>query len=143
MKVVNENLELVDVVDYKDTSKEKEEKKEEKENLTPYKLMIKLQLIDLVYDMNKDLHHKMNVSIIGFQMVILIINLLLPRAFNISTIPVAIAAAVIEISMLYLVVIGNILSEKAIRTSRKHQQVINKCVEKMSKGIEGTDEYTK
>lgn len=137
MKVVNERLELVD---YEES--EKSEERKEKRSIKPYTLLIRMQLIDLVYDMNNDIHHKMNAYIIGFQLFIFTLNLLLPRLFNISTIPVSVATAVVSVGMLFLVLMGNVLSDKAIKKSRVHQKVINDCIKKITEEFDEEDEYT-
>lgn len=128
MKIVNENLELVD---YSEKEKEKWEEKEEKKIDPTYKFLIKMALIDMVYDMNKNLHHKMNFMIITMQILIFSISMIL-QTFGISTIPISIAGAIGTTVMLCLVFIGNRLSDKAIKATNIQRNMIHECLDKLS-----------
>ena len=77
MKIINENLEMIDFED------KKEEIEEAKTSATlGYKMMAKMTLMDLVYDMNRNTCHKMNFMIIGAQLVILTISFICQFLFD-------------------------------------------------------------
>ena len=140
MKVVNENLELVD---YEEVKKEEEHEEKYEEEYNPYKTLIKMQLLDLVYEMNNNLHHKMNFFIIGIQLIVCTANVLIGSIFDISMIPMSLAAAICVMLMLFLVFIGNILSEKAIKYARTQEKIICECIERLSERSDKVDEYKK
>ena len=129
MKVINENLEMVD---YEEKKKEIEDAKESA--VLGYKMMAKITLMDLVYDMNRNTCHKMNFMIIGAQLIILTISLICQVIFDEFRAVISLAGAVGSTILMCLVIINTKVSDKAIRKATKQREVIEECIDKISKG---------
>ena len=129
MKVINENLEMVD---YEEKKKEIEDAKESA--VLGYKMMAKMTLIELVYDMNRNTCHKMNFMIIGAQLIILTISLICQALFNEFRVVISLAGAIGSTVLMCLVIINTKVSDKAIRKATKQREVIEECIDKISKG---------
>ena len=129
MKVINENLEMVD---YEEKKKEIEDAKESA--VLGYKMMTKMTLMDLVYDMNRNTCHKMNFMIIGAQLIILTISLICQVIFNEFRAVISLAGAIGSTILMCLVIINTKVSDKAIRKATKQREVIEACIDKISKG---------
>ena len=129
MKVINENLEMVD---YEEKKKEIEDAKESA--VLGYKMMAKMTLMDLVYDMNRNTCHKMNFMIIGAQLIILTISLICQVIFNEFRAVISLAGAIGSTILMCLVIINTKVSDKAIRKATKQREVIEECIDKISKG---------
>lgn len=126
MKVVSGNLEMVDY----------EEKKKEYEatgDIRGYKLMAQLALVDLIYDMNQNTCHKMNFIIIGTQILTLFISAILQLIFNEYKTIISLASSSISILMMCLVVINTKISNRAIKKANRQKEVIEECIDKISK----------
>lgn len=129
MKVINENLEMVD---YEEKKKEIEDAKESA--VLGYKMMAKMTLMDLVYDMNRNTCHKMNFMIIGAQLIILTISLICQALFDEFRVVISLAGAIGSTVLMCLVIINTKVSDKAIRKATKQREVIEECIDKISKG---------
>ena len=129
MKVINENLEMVD---YEEKKKEIEDAKESA--VLGYKMMAKITLMDLVYDMNRNTCHKMNFMIIGAQLIILTISLICQVIFDEFRAVISLAGAIGSTVLMCLVIINTKVSDKAIRKATKQREVIEECIDKISKG---------
>lgn len=129
MKVINENLEMVD---YEEKKKEIEDTKESV--ALGYKMKAKMTLIDLVYDMNRNTCHKMNFMIIGAQLIILTISLICQALFDKFKAVISLAGAIGSTVLMCLVIINTKVSDKAIKKATKQREVIEECIDKISKG---------
>lgn len=128
MKVINENLEMVD---YEEKKKEIEDAKE---NIAlEYKMMAKMTLVDLVYDMNRNTCHKINFMIIGAQLIVLTISLISQALFSEFRAVISIAGALGSTVLMFLVVINTKISDKAIRKANKQREIIEECIDKLEK----------
>lgn len=124
MKVINENLEIIDY----------EEKEETKTgDMFDYKLIARMTLLDLVYDMNRNTCHKMNFMIIGAQLIVLTISLICQFLFDEFEAVISMAGALGSTILLCLVIINTKISDKAIRKANKQREVIEECIDKISK----------
>ena len=128
MKIVSGNLEMVD---YEEKKKEMEDVKESV--VLEYKMIAKITLMDLVYDMNRNTCHKMNVIIIGTQLIVLTISLICQALFDKFRVVISLAGAIGSIALMCLVIINTKVSDKAIRKANKQREVIEECIEKISK----------
>lgn len=129
MKVVSGNLEMVD---YEEKKKEIEDAKESA--VLGYKMMAKMTLMDLVYDMNRNTCHKMNFMIIRTQLIILTISLICQALFDEFRAVISLAGAIGSTALMCLVIINTKVSDKAIRKATKQREVIEECIDKISKG---------
>ena len=124
MKVIDENLEMIDY----------EEKEETKTGtMLGYKMMAKMTLIDLVYDMNRNTCHKMNFMIIGAQLVILTISFICQFLFEEFEVIISMASALGSTVLLCLVIINTKISDKALRKANKQREIIEECIDKLEK----------
>ena len=128
MKVVSGNLEMVD---YEEKKKEIEEAKTSA--TLGYKMMAKMTLMDLVYDMNRNTCHKMNFMIIGAQWVILTISLVCQALFSEFRAVISMAGAVGSTILMCLVIINTKISDIAIRKANKQREIIEECIDKLEK----------
>lgn len=128
MKVINENLEMVD---YEEKKKEIEDAKESA--VLDYEMIAKMTLINLVYDMNKNTCHKMNFMIIGTQCIILIISLICQTLFEEFRTVISLSGAVGSTILMFLVIINTKISDKAIRKANKQREIIEECIDKLEK----------
>lgn len=133
MKVINENLEIIDY----------EEKEETKTgDMFDYKLIARMTLIDLIYGMNKNTCHKINFIIVGIQFLIICGSIISQFIFNnINSTLISTLGAIASIIMMCLVIINNKISNKAVKKAYEQKEIIEKCIDKI---IEGTkNEYSK
>lgn len=128
MKIINENLEMID---YEEKKKEIEDAKESV--ALGYKMKAKMTLMDLVYDMNRNTCHKMNFMIIGAQLIILTISLICQALFDEFRVVISLAGAIGSIVLMCLVIINTKISDKAIRKANKQREVIEECIDKLEK----------
>lgn len=128
MKVINENLEMVD---YEEKKKEIEDAKESV--ALGYKMMAKMTLMDLVYDMNRNTCHKMNFMIIGTQLIVLTISLICQALFDEFRAVISLAGAIGSTVLMCLVMINTKVSDKAIRKATKQREVIEECIDELEK----------
>lgn len=129
MKVVSGNLEMVD---YEEKKKEIEDAKESA--ALGYKMMAKITLMDLVYDMNRNTCYKMNFMIIGAQLIVLTISLICQALFDEFRAVISLAGAIGSTVLMCLVIINTKVSDKAMRKATKQREVIEECIDKISKG---------
>lgn len=124
MKIINENLEMVDY----------EEKEEIKTStMLDYKMMAKMTLMDLVYDMNRDTCHKINFMIIRAQLIILTVSLICQALFDEPRVVISLAGAIGSIVLMCLVIINTKISDKAIRKANKQREIIEECIDELEK----------
>ena len=128
MKVINENLEMVD---YEEKKKEIEDVKES--SVLGYKMKAKMTLMDLVYDMNRNTCHKMNFMIIGAQLIILTISFICQALFDEFRVVISLAGAIGSTVLMCLVIINTKISDKAIKKATKQREVIEECIDKLEK----------
>lgn len=97
-------------------------------------LICRTTLIDLVYDMNTNLHHKMNFIILAIQTILLVISVFTQIIFH-KTITIRLSSifAILSILFLFLIIIGNILSDKALKKANQQKHIIMKCIDKIEK----------
>lgn len=127
MKIVNENLESVDY--------EKKKSISEEDRLN-YKLISKLTLIDLMYDMNRNISHKMNFIMISAQLMILFISLTLQSIFVEFRLVISLAGALGSTIMMCLVIINTKLSDKAMKNANRQKELIENYIDKLAEGEE-------
>lgn len=103
-------------------------------DLSTTNLICRITLIDLVYDMNTNLHHKMNFIILAIQTILLVISVFTQIIFH-KTITIRLSSifAIISILFLSLIIIGNILSDKALKKANQQKHIIMKCIDKIEK----------
>lgn len=126
MKIVNENLESVDY----------EKKSISEEDRLNYKLISKLTLIDLMYDMNRNISHKMNFIMISAQLMILFISLTLQSIFVEFRLVISLAGALGSTIMMCLVIINTKLSDKAMKNANRQKELIENYIDKLAEGEE-------
>ena len=97
-------------------------------------LICRTTLIDLVYDMNTNLHHKMNLIILAIQTILLVISVFTQIIFH-KTVTIRLSSifAILSILFLSLIIIGNILSDKALKKANQQKHIIMKCIDKIEK----------
>lgn len=97
-------------------------------------LICRTTLIDLVYDMNTNLHHKMNFIILAIQTILLVISVFTQIIFH-KTVTIRLSSifAISSILFLFLIIIGNILSDKALKKANQQKHIIMKCIDKIEK----------
>ena len=123
MKMIDENSKIVNCG------------KKKKENTSlEYKIIAKTTLVSLVYDMNRNTCHKMNFMIIGIQWLIITISLICQALFNEFRAVISMAGAIGSTVLMCLVIINTKVSDKAIRKATKQREVIEECIDKISKG---------
>ena len=127
MKIVNENLELIDYEEKKD------EIKDTYEDIHNYKLIAKIAIIDLIYDINKNTCHKMNGIIILTQLIVLATSIICQFLFNEFKLVISVAGTIGSLILMCLVIINIKLSNKALVTTRKQQNIIEECIDKLSR----------
>lgn len=127
MKIVNENLESVDY--------EKKKSISEEDRLN-YKLISKLTLIALMYDMNRNISHKMNFIMISAQLMILFISLTLQSVFVEFRLVISLAGALGSTIMMCLVIINTKLSDKAMKNANRQKELIENYIDKLAEGEE-------
>lgn len=126
MKIVNENLESVDY----------EKKSISEEDRLNYKLISKLTLIALMYDMNRNISHKMNFIMISAQLMILFISLTLQSVFVEFRLVISLAGALGSTIMMCLVIINTKLSDKAMKNANRQKELIENYIDKLAEGEE-------
>lgn len=128
MKIINENLEMID---YEEKKKEIEDAKESA--TLRYKMMAKMTLMDLVYDMNRNTCHKMNFMIIGAQLIVLTISLICQSLFDEFRVVISLAGAIGSIVLMCLVIINTKILDKAIRKANKQREIVEECIDELEK----------
>lgn len=98
-----------------------------------YKLMAKIALVDLIYDMNKNTCHKINFVIITAQLITFIISIICQFIFNEFRTVISIAGALCSTILLFIVIINTKISDKAIKNANKQKNIIEECIDKLEK----------
>ena len=97
------------------------------------KLAIKLALIDLIHNMNRDTTLKLNLIIISTQFIMLFISLILQVAIPEYKLGASIMNSVWSTAMLFLVIINiKIVSAKAMEKAREQKDMIEVLLDRLT-----------
>ena len=108
------------------------------------KLVIKLALIDLIYNMNRNTTLKTNLIVVGIQFIMLSISLILQVAVPEYKLGATIMNSIWSISMLFLVIINiKIVSAKAMKKAREQKDIIEMLLDKLTEDDYNTDKNDK
>lgn len=109
-----------------------------------YKLAIKLALIDLIHNMNRDTSLKLNFVIIGTQFIMLFISLILQVVMSEHKLGASIMNSLWSTAMLFVVIINiKIISAKAMKKAREQKDMIEVLLDELTKDGSETDESHK
>ena len=98
------------------------------------KLAIKLALIDLIHNMNRDTTLKLNLIIICVQFTMLFISLILQVAIPERKLGASIMNSIWSTAMLFLVIINiKIVSTKAMKKAREQKDMIEVLLDRLTK----------
>lgn len=108
------------------------------------KLAIKLALIDLIHNMNRDTTLKLNLIIICVQFTMLFISLILQVVTPERKLGASIMNSIWSTAMLFLVIINiKIVSAKAMKRAREQKDMIEVLLDKLAEDDCKTDESDK
>lgn len=108
------------------------------------KLAIKLALIDLIHNMNRDTTLKLNLIIICVQFTMLFISLILQTVIPERKLGASIMNSIWSTAMLFLVIINiKIVSAKAMKRAREQKDMIEVLLDKLTEDDCKTDESNK
>lgn len=108
------------------------------------KLAIKLALIDLIYNMNRDTTLKLNLIIICVQFIMLFISLILQVAIPERKLGASIMNSIWSTAMLFVVIINiKIVSAKAMKKAREQKDMIEVLLDKLTEDENIPDESNK
>lgn len=108
------------------------------------KLAIKLALIDLIHDMNRDTTLKLNLIIICVQFTMLFISLILQVVIPERKLGASIMNSIWSTAMLFLVIINiKIVSAKAMKRAREQKDMIESFLDKLTEDDCKTNESDK
>ena len=108
------------------------------------KLAIKLTLIDLIHNMNRDTTLKINLIIICIQFTMLFISSILQIVIPERKLGASIMNSIWSTAMLLLVIINiKIVSEKAMKRAREQKDMIEVLLDKLTEDDYKTDESYK
>ena len=93
------------------------------------KLVIKSQIIDLTHQLYRDIWLKLTMAIIGMQMLFVFGSIFLRYVFNMETVPTGIAGAVCSWGYCLLVVIGSIVSRKAMAKAQETKFLLYRLID--------------
>ena len=97
------------------------------------KLAIKLALIDLIHNMNRDTTLKLNLIIICTQFIMLFISLILQVAIPEYKLGASIMNSIWSTAMLFLVIINiKIVSAKAMEKAREQKDMIEVLLDRLT-----------
>ena len=97
------------------------------------KLAIKLALIDLIHNMNRDTTLKLNLIIICMQFTMLFISLILQAAIPERELGASIMNSIWSTAMLFLVIINiKIVSAKAMEKAREQKDMIEVLLDRLT-----------
>ena len=97
------------------------------------KLVIKIALIDLIHNMNRDTTLKLNLIIICAQFIMLFISLILQVAIPEYKLGASIMNSVWSTAMLFLVIINiKIVSAKAMEKAREQKDMIEVLLDRLT-----------
>ena len=109
-----------------------------------YKLAIKLALIDLIHNMNRDTTLKLNLIIICVQFTMLFISLILQIVTPERKLGASVMNSIWSTAMLFLVIINiKIVSAKAMKRAREKKDMIEVLLDKLTEDDCNTDENDK
>lgn len=131
MKVVSETLEMVD---YEESEKEEKNKYTSTTvSMFGYKMMAEVALIDLIYDMRKNMCHKMNLIIVTTQIIIFLISITLQFIFQDYREIISLSGALGSTILMCLVIINTKVADIATKQAYKQREVIEHCINNLSK----------
>ena len=108
------------------------------------KLVIKLALIDLIYNMNRNTTLKTNLIVVGIQFIMLSISLILQVAVPEYKLGASIMNSIWSVSMLFLVIINiKIVSAKAMKKAREQKDIIEMLLDKLTEDDYNADKNDK
>ena len=108
------------------------------------KLAIKLALIDLIHNMNRDTTLKLNLIIICVQFTMLFISLILQIVTPERKLGASIMNSIWSTAMLFLVIINiKIVSAKAMKRAREQKDMIEALLDKLTEDDCKTNESDK
>lgn len=97
------------------------------------KLAIKLAIINLRYDMNKNTIHKMNLVMVCIQFIMLFVGMILQITMRERASGIAIMNALWSLVIVILVVInGEVISPKAMKRAKEQADAIETLLDKLS-----------
>ena len=97
------------------------------------KLAIKIALIDLIHNMNRDTTLKLNLIIICTQFIMLFISLILQVAIPEYKLGASIMNSIWSTAMLFLVIINiKIVSAKAMEQAREQKDMIEALLDRLT-----------
>ena len=97
------------------------------------KLAIKLALIDLIHNMNRDTTLKLNLIIICTQFIMLFISLILQATIPERELGASIMNSIWSTAMLFLVIINiKIVSAKAMEKAREQKDMIEVLLDRLT-----------
>lgn len=109
-----------------------------------YKLAIKLALIDLIHNMNRDTTLRLNFVIICVQFIMLFISLILQVVMSEHKLGASIMNSLWSTAMLFVVIINiKIISAKAMKKAREQKDIIEVLLDELTKDGSETDESHK
>ena len=108
------------------------------------KLVIKLALIDLIHNMNRNITLKINLIVVCIQFIMLSISLILQVAVPEYKLGASIMNSIWSVSMLFLVIINiKIVSAKAMKRAREQKDMIEVLLDKLTEDDYNTDKSDK
>lgn len=110
-----------------------------------YKLAIKLALIDLIHNMNRDTTLKLNVVIICVQLVMLIVSLILQvTMLKYKLVGASLMNSFWSTAMLFVILINvKIISAKAMKKAKEQKDVIEALLDGLTEDGSETNESHK
>lgn len=109
-----------------------------------YNLMIKLALVDLIYDMNRNTSLKLNFVIIAIQFIMLFISVILQVVIKELKVGISLMNSLWAIAMMFVVIINvKIISDKAVTKAKKQRDMIEFLLDKLSEDEKKSDESHK
>lgn len=106
-----------------------------------YKLAIKLALIDLIHNMNRDTTLKLNAVIICVQLIMLVVSLILQVITSGYKLGASLMNSLWSTAMLFVIVINvKIISAKAMKKAKEQQNIIEILLDELTEDGSETDE---
>lgn len=108
------------------------------------KLAIKLALIDLIHNMNRDTTLKLNLVIICVQFIMLFISLILQVVTSEHKLGASLMNSLWSTAMVFVIIINvRIVSAKAMKKAREQKDMIEVLLDELTKDGSETDESHK
>ena len=109
-----------------------------------YKLAIKLALIDLIHNMNRDTTLKLNLVIICVQFIMLFISLILQVVMSEHKLGASLMNSLWSTAMVFVIIINvRIVSAKAMKKAREQKDMVEVLLDKLAEDDCKTDESDK